>query len=193
MQLIKNFIAIDLELNQPSGKIIEIGIAIGNPTDGIVKNTQWYVDPDEKIDESITELTGIDDATIEMDSTPLHVVAEQLTTIFSAYEPFPNPVQWGGSDADILRKEFLLKGIDCKLFGRREIDVKTIYSFLQISRGRSITGGLKGCMERYKVPFVGTPHRAMDDARNTLQFYFTLLNRQQNMERIFEEIRSSGC
>jgi inhibitor of KinA sporulation pathway (predicted exonuclease) len=193
MQLIKNFIALDLELNQPSNKIIEIGIAIGNPTDGIVKNTNWYVDPDEPIDESITQLTGIDDAIIEMEATSLSFVLQDLTTIFESYQPFPNPVQWGGSDADILRKEFLLKGIDCKLFGRREIDVKTIYSFLQISRGRSITGGLKGCMERYKVPFVGTPHRAMDDARNTLQFYFTLLNRQQNMERIFEEIRSSGC
>lgn len=190
MQLIKNFIALDLELNQPSGKIIEIGIAIGNPTDGILKNTNWYIDPGEPIDESITELTGITDEVIEMDSTPLHVVAEQLTTIFANYTPFPNPVQWGGMDAHLLRKEFLLQGIDFKLFGRREIDVKTLYCFLQISRGRSITGGLKGCMERYKVPFVGTPHRALDDARNTLQFYFTLLGRQQNMERIFEEIRN---
>lgn len=190
MQLIKNFIALDLELNQPSGKIIEIGIAIGNPTDGIVKNTNWYVDPGESIDESIVELTGIDDSTIDMSATPMSFIVQDLTTIFESYQPFPNPVQWGGGDADILRKEFLLQGFDLKLFGRRHIDVKTIYSFLQISRGRSITGGLKGCMERYKVPFVGTPHRAMEDARNTLQFYFTLLGRQQNMERIFEEIRN---
>jgi len=190
MQLIKNFIALDLELNQPSGKIIEIGIAIGNPTDGILKNTNWYVDPGESIDESIVELTGIDDSTIDMSATPMSFIVQDLTTIFESYQPFPNPVQWGGGDADILRKEFLLQGFDLKLFGRRHIDVKTIYSFLQISRGRSITGGLKGCMERYKVPFVGTPHRAMEDARNTLQFYFTLLGRQQNMERIFEEIRN---
>lgn len=190
MKQIKNFLGIDLECNQPSNKIIEIGIAIGNPTDGILKTTNWYVDPGESIDESIVELTGIDDALIEMEAVPYPVIAEQLTTIFANYQPFPNPVQWGGSDADILRKEFLLQGFDLKLFGRRHIDVKTIYSFLQISRGRSITGGLKGCMERYKVPFVGTPHRAMEDARNTLQFYFTLLGRQQNMERIFEEIRN---
>lgn len=190
MQLIKNFIALDLELNQPSGKIIEIGIAIGNPTDGIVKNTHWYVDPGEPIDESIVELTGITDEVIEMDATPVSFIMQHLTTIFETYQPFPNPVQWGGGDADILRKEFSLLGFDCKLFGRRHIDVKTIYSFLQISRGRSITGGLKGCMERYKVPFVGVPHRAMEDARNTLQFYFTLLRRQERMERIFEEIRN---
>ena len=190
MELIKNFIGLDLELNQPSGKIIEIGIAIGNPTDGILKNTHWYIDPGEPIDESIVELTGITDEVIEMDSTPLHVVAEQLTTIFATYEPFPNPVQWGGGDADILRKEFSLLGFDCKLFGRRHIDVKTIYSFLQISRGRSITGGLKGCMDRYGMKFFGAPHHALDDARNTLEFYFKLLRRQQNMERIFEEIRN---
>ena len=190
MQLIKNFIALDLELNQPSGKIIEIGIAIGNPTDGIVKNTHWYVDPGESIDESIVELTGIDDSIIDIEATPVSFIVQDLTTIFESYQPFPNPVQWGGSDADILRKEFLLQGIDCKLFGRREIDVKTIYSFLQISRGRSITGGLKGCMERYGMKFFGGPHRALDDARNTLEFYFKLLRRQQNMERIFEEIRN---
>ena len=190
MQLIKNFIALDLELNQPSGKIIEIGIAIGNPTDGIVKNTNWYVDPGESIDESIVELTGIDDSIIDMEATPLSFIVQDLTTIFESYQPFPNPVQWGGSDADILRKEFLLQGFDLKLFGRRQIDVKTIYSFLQISRGRSITGGLKGCMERYGMKFFGGPHRALDDARNTLEFYFKLLRRQQNMERIFEEIRN---
>lgn len=190
MQLIKNFIALDLELNQPSNKIIEIGIAIGNPTDGIIKTTNWYIDPGEPIDESIVELTGIDDSLIEMEAVPYPVIAEQLTTIFESYQPFPNPVQWGGSDADILRKEFLLQGIDCKLFGRREIDVKTIYSFLQISRGRSITGGLKGCMDRYGMKFFGAPHHALDDARNTLEFYFKLLRRQQNMERIFEEIRN---
>ena len=190
MQLIKNFIALDLELNQPSGKIIEIGIAIGNPTDGIVKNTHWYVDPGESIDESIVELTGIDDSIIDMEATPLSFIVQDLTTIFESYQPFPNPVQWGGSDADILRKEFLLQGFDLKLFGRRQIDVKTIYSFLQISRGRSITGGLKGCMERYGMKFFGAPHHALDDARNTLEFYFKLLRRQQNMERIFEEIRN---
>ena len=190
MQLIKNFIALDLELNQPSGKIIEIGIAIGNPTDGIVKNTNWYVDPGESIDESIVELTGIDDSIIDIEATPVSFIVQDLTTIFESYQPFPNPVQWGGSDADILRKEFLLQGFDLKLFGRRQIDVKTIYSFLQISRGRSITGGLKGCMERYGMKFFGGPHRALDDARNTLEFYFKLLRRQQNMERIFEEIRN---
>lgn len=189
MKQIKNFLGIDLELNQPSGKIIEIGIAIGN-TEGILQNTHWYVDPGEPIDESIVELTGITDEVIEMDSTPLHVVAEQLTTIFATYEPFPNPVQWGGMDAHLLRKEFLLQGIDFRLFGRREIDVKTLYTYLQIARGRSITGGLKGCMDRYGMKFFGTPHRALDDARNTLEFYFTLLRRQQNMERIFEEIRN---
>jgi DNA polymerase III epsilon subunit-like protein len=56
-----NFIALDLEMNQPSGKVIEVGVAIGNVNDGVLEMRNWYVDPQEPIEEYITQLTGIDD------------------------------------------------------------------------------------------------------------------------------------
>ena len=70
------FLALDLELNQPSGKIIQVGIAIGDKNtrfeDYVVR--KWYIDPQEPISEFINDLTGITDATY----VPKHTVTNML-------------------------------------------------------------------------------------------------------------------
>ena len=121
-----NFIALDLEMNQPSGKVIEVGVAIGNVNDGVLEMRNWYVDPQEPIEEYITQLTGIDDEKISSSAVPLSQVAEDLSSLVTKYSCFVNPVQWGGGDTAILLKEFRLAEIPFPHFGRREIDVKTV-------------------------------------------------------------------
>lgn len=187
-----NFFALDLELNQPSGKIIEVGIAVGNVDQGVFLTKHWYLDPEEPIDEYITELTGISDETIELDSVPYTQMAAELEAILVEHKCFVNPVQWGGGDALALRKEFVLRNIVFKFFGRREIDVKTLYTYLSIAQGRSVTGGLKSCMGRYKLPFEGIPHRASVDALNTLKFFFLLIRRQQKFENAYSLLKEDG-
>ena len=57
----QKFLALDLEMNQPSGKIIQVGIAIGSANDRrdqyITK--KWYINPNEPLDQFIIDLTGI--------------------------------------------------------------------------------------------------------------------------------------
>ena len=74
------FLALDLELNQPSGKIIQVGVAIGDKNtrfeDYVVR--KWYINPQEPISEFITDLTGITDADISANAYSHEYVAREL-------------------------------------------------------------------------------------------------------------------
>jgi ATP-dependent DNA helicase DinG len=179
-----NYFALDLELNNKSDgsvpKVIQVGIAIGKPND--IKTYSWYVNPQEPIVPFITELTGITEEVIATQSVPLSQVAEELGNLLTQEKPFVNPITWGGGDAAELLQEFRDGGIDFPFFGRRILDVKTLFVYLEQVNGRSPSGGLRSAMGKYKCPFIGTPHRADEDAMNTLRFYFALVNRQRKLE-----------
>jgi inhibitor of KinA sporulation pathway (predicted exonuclease) len=182
-----NYLALDLELNQPSNKIIQVGIAIGNPDQGVLVRKAWYVDPEEPISEYITNLTGIDDQIIDLDAVSLSTVAEELGKLITEYNCFVNPIQWGGGDARILLAEFKLKQISFLFFGRREIDVKTIHTYLSFAQDKKVTGGLASVMSKYKLKFEGEKHRADWDAYNTLRLFFAILNRQKQFEKTYQQ------
>jgi inhibitor of KinA sporulation pathway (predicted exonuclease) len=178
-----NFLALDLEMNQPSHKVIEVGVAIGNVHDGILKVQNWYVDPEEPIDEYITNLTGISDETIRENSVPMENVASELSDLINQYKCFVNPVQWGCGDAQKLLSEFRVRGIQFPHFGRRELDVKTICVYLAMAEGKTPMGGLKKFLSRHGLEFSGTPHRASCDAANTLSLWFALLQKQNKFSK----------
>jgi inhibitor of KinA sporulation pathway (predicted exonuclease) len=195
----QNYLAIDLELNNKNDgttpRIIEVGIAIGSPVrpDEIV-SVSWYLNPDEPITPFITKLTGIDDATIQSYSVKHEVVAKELGALIKSYNCFVNPCVWGGggdgNDATELKDEFRERGIDFPFFGRRVIDVKTLYVFNQITQGKSPSGGLRKSMISYGLDFDGTPHRADIDAKNTLKFFFYFLEKQRKFEEYRELMRT---
>ena len=177
----KNFLALDLEMNQPSGKIIQVGIAIGNSKDGILLTHSWLLDPQEEISPRIEELTGISNEMIG-GAASHETMTDELSTYIEEHNTFVNPVQWGVGDRDILMKEIKERQIHFPFFGRREIDVKQIYVYLSMAQSRNTKGGLKSAMGRYKMPFEGKAHSADVDAENTLRFFFHLLNRQSTIE-----------
>lgn len=191
----QNYFSLDLELNQNPEtklpKIIEVGVAIGNPNspeDFICAN--WYVDPQEPLVPFITELTGITEDTIKEKSTPLSQVAKELGDLLKTNNVFCNPITWGQGDANELKSEFAENGIEFPFFGRRIVDVKTIYVFLEQVNGRSPSGGLKSSMGKYKIPFMGTAHIASVDALNTLRFYFFLMERQKKLEELIKAMKN---
>jgi inhibitor of KinA sporulation pathway (predicted exonuclease) len=184
----KNFIAVDLELNQPSNKIIQVGVAIGNvkqlPTDYVVR--KWYIDPKEPIDDFIINLTGITDSDIRSNCVSHQTVATELNELVKLHQPWLNAVTWGFNDCDVLRKEFEQHNVEFKHFGGRYIDVKTIYNFLQFSQNRSPKGGLRDAMLVKQVYFDGLEHRADIDAQNTLKMFFGLTRQQSKMFDLLE-------
>jgi ATP-dependent DNA helicase DinG len=187
----QNYLAIDLELNNKNDgttpKIIQVGVAFGSPLrPDEIETHSWYLDPQEPISPFITQLTGITDEIIQEKAVPHNKLAEELGMIISWEKCFVNPVVWGGggegNDATELKDEFRERRIDFPYFGRRVIDVKTLYVFQQMVQGKTPSGGLRKSMNSYGLKFQGTPHNAEDDAFNTLRFFFYFLERQKKFE-----------
>jgi inhibitor of KinA sporulation pathway (predicted exonuclease) len=190
----QNFISIDLELNNKQDgttpKIIQVGVSIGSPVrPDDIKTFSWYLDPEEEITPFITKLTGIDNQLIKEKSVDHKTVAEELGALININKCFVNPIVWGGggegNDATELKDEFRERNIDFPFFGRRVVDVKTLYVFNQMVQGKSPSGGLRKSMLSYGLTFEGQSHRAEIDALNTLRFFFYFLEKQ----RKFEEYR----
>jgi len=184
----QNYLAIDLELNNKNDgttpKIIQVGVAFGSPLrPDEIETHSWYLDPQEPISPFITQLTGITDEIIQEKAVPHNKLAEELGMLISWEKCFVNPVVWGGggegNDATELKDEFRERRIDFPYFGRRVIDVKTLYVFQQMVQGKTPSGGLRKSMNSYGLKFQGTPHNAEDDAFNTLRFFFYFLERQK--------------
>lgn len=188
----QNYFALDLELNNlkngKTPKIIQVGVAIGNVLyPQHLQTVSWYLDPQEEISPEITALTGITNEVIQEKAVPHEQVAKELGILIDTYKCFVNPVTWGQGDAQELKNEFRDRGVDFPFFGRRIIDVKTVYVFKQIAQGKTPSGGLKKSMHAYGIPFEGQPHRADVDALNTLRFFFHLIGKEN---QVIESVRT---
>lgn len=182
----QKFLALDLEMNQPSGRICQVGIAIGDRNtkfeNYIVK--KWYIDPGEPIDTFITNLTGITQGDIQSYCVSHATVARELSELIREHNCFINPVTWGGGDSQQLLDEFSRNHAEFPHFGRRWIDVKTWYTYLMLTKFKKPSGGLSSAMGQFKLHFKGLAHRADVDAANTLALFFHLLDRQNRMENL---------
>lgn len=182
-----NYLAIDLELNtdgKQTYEICEVGIALGHPGSIFLKDSK-VIKINSQLFEKTTELTGITQQQVD-NGVELKEVSEWLSTIIDEHKPFVNPVQWGVGDSTELLAEFRSQGINFPYFGRRFIDVKHFFLFIEAANGRALSGGLRSSMNKHKLSFIGQPHSAMDDAYNTLRFFFHLLQRQRKLEEILQ-------
>jgi DNA polymerase III epsilon subunit-like protein len=195
-----NYFSLDLELNNLNNgetpKIIQVGVCVGSPVrPEELKTYSWYINPEEPITPFITQLTGITDEIIQEKAVPHEVIAKELGDILTQNQCFCNGVVWGGggwgNDATELKDEFTQRGIDFPYFGRRVIDVKTIYVFQQMVKGKSLSGGLRKSMISYGLDFIGESHRADVDAKNTLRFFFHFLNTERQIQEAIQVLKDS--
>ena len=190
----QRYVALDLEYNQPSGTIIQVGVAIGSASQSqqeyVVR--RWDLRVDESISEFITQLTGITDDDCSV-GVSLAQCAEELSKLLSEHEVFVNPGTWGGGDSTDLIHAFAQSKVEFHHFGRRWIDVKTWATLLSLARTPTAKvqhGGLSKAMARYKLQFVGKAHRADVDAFNTLRLFFGILQRQRVLEGCTARMKS---
>lgn len=168
------FTSVDLEFNQPSQKIIQIGYCIYNiRTEEILLSKSIYVNPREEISEYINNLTGITQNDVE-NGVDLGVAYKELKEDHLKYGSFINCVTWGGGDAKMLEQQLDIKEGE-GAFGRRWIDIKTIWINIRLAKGENIQGGLANTLKKNKIKPQGQHHNAQFDALHTALLHCKLL------------------
>lgn len=169
--------ALDLEMNQPSGKIVQIGAVVGDTISGeITQRLRIYVNPGEPIAPFITDLCGITQDQIDKDGMPLADAYQILKKFHLQHAEFMNPVTWGGGDSQEVFDQLDPQAREDWCFGRRWIDAKTVAISQMIAReNKVLSGGLGSSMKRFGLKFAGRKHDAQDDAENTFKIYHHML------------------
>jgi inhibitor of KinA sporulation pathway (predicted exonuclease) len=171
-----NLLTLDLEMNQPSGSIIQVGYCIGNlETGAIIYTGRHYVElpVGEKLCPKITELTGITEQHLATQGMDLQAAYILLQAAHKQHNCLINPLTWGGGDSAELRKQLGMEG--GWAFGRRWIDTKTVYVTRRLALGLPYQGGLARSMTKLGLAFEGRKHDALDDAINTWRMYYKLV------------------
>lgn len=171
------YTSLDLELNQNeiSGpRIIQIGTVVGNIVTGeILERLSIIINCDQVLEPRIIELTKITQKQVDSGVTLIEAF-EQLQALHKKYASFCNPIVWGNGDVRALVQE-LDKGhgykVPPELFGRRELDAKTIYCAWRIANGKFPVGGLKKAINNFGLKFIGRPHDALADAETTMLIF----------------------
>lgn len=173
-QEIVNYIALDLELNQPSKKIIQVGIVCGNIYTGEILHKQgWFINPHEPLSQYIIDLTKITQDDVNSGVSLLDAY-QDLQSIRERFNAHRSLITWGQGDCECLKEQ--LGDIEWA-FGRRYWDVKTITQFDQLRLRKSTQGGLARILVKHGMAFKGQKHNAIDDALNTFLLFTHLINK----------------
>ncbi len=193
MSLFTNFIALDLEFNldaeEKTSDIIQIGIAVGNLLHGCSYKKKWYLQPTQSIHPRIVALTGITDQDIEQYAVPLGVAIQEMQELVPLdVDCLTRFITWGDSDVRKLQSTCVEAQVPFHM--SRYLDISVFYIMDQILNGKLSFGGLKSALNFYKLKFVGEPHRADDDAMNTLLLFLKMMNKQNNIKNILNSLAS---
>ena len=161
-------IVFDLELNQPSEKIIEIGYVIGDLASLEIKERQSIiVNPNESLAPEIITLTGISQDEVN-NGQSLAEAYQKMVSSVNHHNAKPILFQWGVGDAHLLKSQ-LPSDIEWP-FGRRWIDVKALAQVDALMNGYKVYGGLKKMAARRGIIVDGEKaHRADYDAEMTFK------------------------
>lgn len=175
-----NVLSLDLELNKEGDHttdICQIGAVVGDLQTGeIFEELSVFIKTSKPLDPFIIKLCGISQETIDTFGVSLQEGYQKLCDLASKYEVYPNVMTWGGGDAECIRQQLNLEYKDFA-FGRRWLDVKTLYQLGRMAAGEKPQSGLSKSMARSGINFFGRCHDALADARNTFRLAHHLLHK----------------
>ena len=167
-----NVIFLDLEMEQPSNSIIQVGVCVADIENSrILETGSYFIRQEVPLSEYIKGLTRIKQEEVDRGMS-LNEAYNKLKGLRDKYGTERNFFTWGGGDAKLI-KEQLGHPSDWP-FGDRWFDVKTIYQAYQIAQGSFYRGGLAKSLGRLGLKFRGVKHNGCDDATNTAIIFFKL-------------------
>jgi len=190
-------ISLDLEMNQPSNKIIQIGYVIGDIRNGrIFEKKSLIVNPKEELgfvetDKGmvhICDFTGISEESIK-NGIDLSEAYQIMCEDIIKHNPTRTVVQWGDGgpnsrgDHDEIRKQLNLTWAEF-IFRTRSWDVKMIYQVYRAFNNKSVASGLSSAMNHLNLEFSGRPHDALDDAYNTFLCFCKIGKKMSRFDQI---------
>jgi len=162
-----NYCVLDLEMNQPSGTIIEVGAVCYHSRSGKITSTfrQLVRLPEgEALNPDITKLTGITEEDLVFTARPMDLVLANLDFWAVAHGCSRNMATWG-TDYWLLKEAF--RAEHTPFPWKNFLNVKEMAALLRAALPGKQRGGLKSAIEAFGLTFQGEPHRALTDARNT--------------------------
>jgi len=149
-------------------EIIEIGIVEADPKScAILREARFLVRPRvSEVSEYCTRLTGLTPREVARGGRPL---GEALRTLAKNFGPANKLTTAWGDDWSGLQDECAACGVGNPFPRENFVDLGKSYALLM---GTAKRPGLSATLERLGIAFEGRPHRAVDDARNTLRLYF---------------------
>ena len=171
-------IAVDLEMCQPSTKIIQIGaICFQSDNGSIVEVFDQLVDPGESITQEITDLTGIKNEDVAGKPNIVEA-ANNFNSLKTRLQANPIGIVWGAGRSNDVQKIYDESGVESAFRGRI-LDVKGVFNMLANASNAQYRQkvGLRKALELVGMEWdsqYGPQHNAVADAYNTMKLYMFL-------------------
>lgn len=184
-------IIMDLEMNQPSNSIIQIGACVVGTKPLALTNDYFKMEVDcgEVLNPEITQLTGITQDSV--DAALNTEDALKLWWQWVAKQNVGGRVWAWGSDLWTIVEQSKAAGVqpNTKL---RSLDLKTVFTLYRDVMGITTKGGLKGSMGTVGLNFFGAQHDALNDAINTARLFmkmYSWLDKYCKINNIVNDIK----
>lgn len=198
-----NFIAIDLELEQPNTnkqtpdslvdqeKIIQVGLVVfslGEDEPIILDSQTIHLRYEGKLSNFIKNLTGIEESDlVSEEATNAINVIYKISELQQKYGTSRQIVEWGSGDCAALRDEagFSVDNWVTKAgLARGSVNVKNLFQVYALANGLKAQGGLSKSMGKLGLGFKNThyngknrgTHWAESDALNTAIMFNKIVN-----------------
>lgn len=176
-----NLLSLDLELTQPTRKIIQVGACVFKSKTGeVLEKLNIYVNPKELLSEEIKTLTGITQEQVDAGTTALDAY-KKVCALRLKYHCPRGIVVWGSgeyNDSSCLHRQSGAEGPND--LGYRVTDAKTLYQSMKMYDNGTIKAGLGTAMRSLGLTFIGREHDGLDDAINTAKIWVHLAKKLSN-------------
>ena len=180
-------IVLDLELNQPSRTVIQIGaLQLDLASQRVGGTFDQLCNPGELPNPYISDLTGIQPDAIER-APPFALVVDSFWRWCRDAKVGLQMLAWG-EDVELLAEQSRAAGVVPPKLRTHDLR-ETAKLFRAVRPGCRVSGGLLDTLGIFGLDFEGVQHRALDDAHNTGRLacrFFRMLRQTYEIEKILK-------